>query len=70
MKLLCINNSGYNGYLTKDKIYDGNLLYSEGTANNFYLIRNDLGYTETFLSFRFITIEDHRESKLNEILNV
>ena len=70
MMLVCVNNekSGRFGTLpiTVGKIYEG-FIEDFGNGTTYYLIEDDGGYTRTYDSARFFTIDRWRESRLKEI---
>lgn len=84
MKVVCINsfllpklNTGRHSHLTVGKVYDV-LKISHYNEYGFmvdyvtneinYTIINDLGYEYRFSNNLFITLEEHRNNKLKEIL--
>jgi hypothetical protein len=77
MKVVCIKkyrSQGLQYELTYGKIYDivpKDLLpsvYKISTIDNFnYWIINDRGYTEYYSKDKFITLEEFRQRKLNQL---
>ena len=73
MKVICNNNENLNGYLTLGKIYYVDYI----TQSPFhvclshpvdYQITNDVGNKSFYNQSRFITVEEHRERILNDLL--
>lgn len=70
-KIVCINNKPMKGVnektqnLTIGKVYE---TYDRPDYSSVVVI-NDIGNEVNYSSHRFITIEEWRERKLNEILN-
>jgi hypothetical protein len=65
MKIICVNNTEFTQLITIGKLYDSIEHKSEGIIS----IIGDDGYRYTFFTHRFITLDLHRENKLNTILN-
>ena len=72
MKIVCVNNIGYESELTIGKTYDLILRITahQSSSRRFspYKVLNDLGQVYSFNEERFITLEEWRESQLNKIL--
>lgn len=63
MKVICIDNT--NRYLTLNKIYT-----VETVHDGFYRIMNDDMVNDVFRTSRFITLQDHRNNLIKEILEL
>jgi hypothetical protein len=57
-----------NQYFTLYKVYDANP--SNIFDEKMYLIKNDAGYEVNVKKSRFITLAQHRDNKINEILDL
>ena len=57
-----------NQYFTLNKVYKAKP--SNVFDEKMYLIRNDAGYEVNVKKSRFITLAQHRENKINEILDL
>lgn len=70
LKLVCTNNEKYASFgtlpITVGKIYEG-FIEDFGNGTIYYLIEDDYGYTRTYDSTRFLTIEKWREARLKQI---
>ena len=66
MKLICINT--FNKPLTKGKAYE---VLDEGHIGGIpvYYMKMDHDYATWIIRSAFLTIEDMREQKINQILN-
>jgi len=67
MKVVCVDNSNFGGaelFLSIGKIYDVLNIDNHG-----YRIFNDVNLPSFYSKNKFILLSDHRESKLNELLN-
>lgn len=64
MKVICINNDDGLVNLTIGKEYDA--VNTDKFANS-YLIKNDYGFIWIYLKSWFITLEEHRNKKLEEL---
>ena len=70
MMVVCINNEKVAGDgtlpITVGKIYEGTIeSYDNGSL--FYLIEDELGYRRSYWGKRFLTIEEWREARLEDI---
>ena len=61
-KVICIDNSGWKEELTLNKIYD---IVKDG---RYYKIKDNLNITRDYYKYRFITLQEFRNNKLNKIL--
>jgi len=65
MKVICIENKCVDGqlhpFLTINKTYDVNI------EDNVYIINNDNIFDEFSYKYFFVTLQQHRNNKLNQI---
>ena len=66
IKVVCIDNSGAEEYLTPYKIY---LTYSMDSYTFMWIRKDDKGISNGFRYDRFITLAEYREQRINSILN-
>ena len=69
IEIICINNTGYEGFLTIGKKYKaiGRLIKLEGIY--YFGLHNDrLGTKDSYLIDLFLTKEEFRDKQLNKIL--
>lgn len=64
MKVICINNDDGLVNLTIGKEYDAE---NVSKYANSYLVKNDYGFVWIYLKKWFITLEEHRNKKLEEL---
>lgn len=71
MKVICIDNTGFENQLTINKIYMVKIPDFGGYSfiNTHYTIKTDNNKEIIFLKDRFITIEEIRNNKLNQLFN-
>lgn len=65
MKVVCISNIGHEGFLTINKVY-----YAKSNQFFYYDITNDRSGNKNVYNKNsgiFITIQEYREKKLNEL---
>jgi hypothetical protein len=73
--LICVDNNGFEGFLTLYKWYEGELLHSYlptlNIDNYFYSnLSNDRGGNKDAYQIKvFMTREQWRDKKLNDLLN-
>jgi hypothetical protein len=67
MKVICIDNSGYESELTINKEYSayGNFLFKL----EHYSIENDTGDRRTYEKRRFVPLFKFRQGRINDLLN-
>lgn len=62
-----VNNLLGNQYFTLYKVYEAK---PSNIFAKMYLIKNDKGYEVNVKKSRFITLAQHRDNKINEILDL
>lgn len=73
--LICVDNKGYEGFLTLYKWYKGELAHSKlptlGIDNYFYHnLHNDrLGNKDVYTTSMFMTKEEWRNKKIDDLIN-
>ena len=65
MKLICIED--YPEQLTRYKLYEGECL--SDPSGKYYLVKNDRNYIVYYNTYRFITLAEFREQRINSILD-
>lgn len=75
MKVRCISTCSSENqkslhfrWLTLDKVYDTNELYESHYVDK-YVIKDDDGNETTYPKFCFITLQEYRDKKVNELLD-
>ena len=66
MRVVCIKNE-YEYNLTIGKEYDAEVVISSITGREFFCIKNDIAIKNCYSKDIFITIEERRNRKLEEI---
>ena len=66
MKIVCVDNIGYESELTIGKTYD--LISYSSRSFSPYKVLNDLGQVYSFDEERFITLDEYREKQIDKIL--
>lgn len=66
MKIVCVDNIGYESELTIGKTYD--LISYSSRRFSPYKVLNDLSQVYSFDKERFITLDEWREIQLDKIL--
>lgn len=64
MRVICVDNDAGHVNLTIGKEYDAE---NTGKFANSYLVKNDYGFIWIYLKSWFITLEEHRNRKLEEL---
>ncbi len=69
MIIVCINNIGFPDELTINKSYNGSKKYiTKFLGIVRYYLMNDLGDTFGYDGDRFITLEEYRETQIDNVL--
>jgi hypothetical protein len=65
MKVVCVDNKGYEKCLTINKIYEANYIDKYET----YVLTNDKDMKNSwYVSHRFITITEYRNDRIDKLL--
>lgn len=78
MKVVCIDNSWLSGELSSGKIYsakdisnyDGQGNFDEYESSFAVYVKNDFGKYSWYKTYRFKSLSDVREEKLNRIITL
>jgi len=65
-KIVCIDNTGLDKtHLTINKLYE----IADVNENGYFRVLSDTNAVRTYYSWRFITLAEFRNNRINEILN-